>query len=448
MATNPVPMLTSHQLLIFLLQVLLLLATATTLGAVATRMRLPAVVGELIAGVLLGPSLLGHLLPRLSKWVFPVNVSQTHLLDVVGQLGAILLVGIIGADLDVRMFRPRIGTVGRVSTLSLAVPFALGFVTGMLVPSALLPPHVDRRLFALLLAVALSVSAIPVIAKTLSDMRLLHRDIGQLILATATVDDAVAWLGLSVVSALAVTGTTVGKFATSVLYLAGFLAVAIVLGPRLLRLAAARTARFSEPTSALTALAFLVILIGGAITDALRFEAVFGAFVAGTVLAAADVSRVVLARLRTIVMAVFAPLFLAGAGLRMNVTTLGHPVVIITTVAILAIAVTTKFAGAYAGARLSGLGSAESTALGAGLNSRGVVQIVIALTGLQLGLFSLTVYTILLVVAIGTSIMAAPLLRFAVRDIAEQEHEANRRARLSPHDVPALRDDVPALAAS
>ena len=196
---------------------------------------------------------------------------------------------------------------------------------------------------------ALSVSAIPVIAKTLNDMRLMHRDLGQLILATATVDDAVAWFGLSVVSAMAVAGATGAKFAVSALCLGGFLVAALVIGRPLVRLAVARTARFSEPAGVLTAVAFLVILLGGAASDALGFEAVFGAFVAGTLLTAADVSRVVLARLKTIVMAVLAPVFLASAGLRMDVTTLWHPAVIATTLALLVTAVIGKFAAATPG---------------------------------------------------------------------------------------------------
>ena len=434
LAASPVPMLASHQLLVFLLQVALLLAAATALGILAARLGLPAVVGELIAGVLLGPSLLGHLAPRLTTWLFPPTAGQTHLLDAVGQLGAILLVGMTGADLDTRMLRPIMGTVGRISALSLVIPFGLGLVCGFLTPAALLPHHTDRRIFALLLAVALSVSAIPVIAKTLSDMRLMHRDLGQLILATATVDDAVAWFGLSVVSAMAVTGLTGAKFAVSALYLAGFLMAAIAIGRPLMRVAATRTVRFKEPAAVLTVMAFLVILLGGAVTDALGFEAVFGAFIAGTLLTAADVSRIVLARLKTVVMAVLAPIFLASAGLRMDVTTLRHPAAIVTTVALLAMAVIGKFVGGYAGGRLSRMGVYESMALGSGLNSRGVVQIVIAMAGLRLGLFSITVYTILLVVAVGTSIMTAPMLRLSMKRIAEQDHEQRRRIEFSPED--------------
>jgi Kef-type K+ transport system membrane component KefB len=427
-------MLASHQLLVFLLQVVLLLAAATVLGILAARLGLPAVVGELMAGVLLGPSLLGHLAPRFTTWLFPPSAGQAHLLDAVGQLGAILLVGVIGADLDTRMIRPIMGTVGRISVLSLAIPFGLGLACGFLTPTALIPYHTDRRAFALLLAVALSVSAIPVIAKTLNDMRLMHRDLGQLILATATVDDAVAWFGLSVVSAMAVAGATGAKFAVSALCLGGFLVAALVIGRPLVRLAVARTARFSEPAGVLTAVAFLVILLGGAASDALGFEAVFGAFVAGTLLTAADVSRVVLARLKTIVMAVLAPVFLASAGLRMDVTTLRHPAVIATTLVLLVTAVIGKFAGGYAGGRFSRLGAYESMAVGAGLNSRGVVQIVIAMAGLRLGLFSITVYTILLVVAVGTSIMTVPMLRFAMKHITEQEHEQRRRIEFLPED--------------
>ena len=427
----PLAPLASHPLLVLLTTVMTLLGLAFLLGRLAQRLGLPAVVGELLAGVLVGPSLLGNLFPAASQWLFPPSApEQIHLVDAVGQLGVLLLVGITGTHLDTRLMRHRGRTAAPVSLSGLLLPLGMGIALGFVLPHALVAGH-GRGVFALFLGVAMCVSAIPVIAKTLSDMRLLHRNIGQLILTAGMIDDAVGWLLLSVISAAATTGVSTGNLSLSIGYLLAFVLFAGTVLRVVIRRAMSLAAK-ADGSGPAIAVAVLFMLGGGLLTHALGMEPIFGAFVVGILLARSEAGQAKLAPLRTVTLSVLAPLFLATAGLRMDLTALARPAVALSAVAVLAVAIAGKFAGAYLGARLSRLSRAEGLALGAGMNSRGVVEVIIALTGLRLGVLDTAAYTIIVLVAVVTSIMAPPLLR---RTMAWIELHEVERLREIDHDI-------------
>jgi Kef-type K+ transport system membrane component KefB len=430
---SPLPQPSTHDLLVFLVQVGVLLNLALVLGRLAARIGMPSVVGELLAGVLVGPSLLGHLAPGLWHWLFPGIAGQANMVNAVAQVGVLLLVGVTGMHLDVKLVRRRGATAVRVSLGGLLVPLAVGVALGCVLPAALLSPTTDRTTFAVFLGVAMCVSAIPVIAKTLLDMKLLHRDVGQLTLAAGTVDDAVGWCLLSVVSAMAVGGVHGWRVALTVAELVAFLVVAVVLGRPVVR-TLFRLAGRSEEAGPALATAVGVILAGAAATQALALEPVFGAFVAGTLIGATRVREVIdparLASLRTFVLWVGAPIFLATAGLRMDLASLGRRTVLLSALLVLTVAVVGKFAGAYLGARLSRLSAREGLALGAGMNARGVVEVVVAMAGLRLGVLTTATYTIIVLVAVVTSLMAPPLLRLAMAGV---DHTAEERIRELDH---------------
>ncbi|MDX6739594.1 cation:proton antiporter [Actinocorallia sp. A-T 12471] len=424
MATLP-----AEQLLVFLLQVGALLALAVGLGALARRLGMPAIVGELCAGVLLGPSVADHLFPGFTAWLLPKDPGQFHLLDAAAQLGVLLLVGITGIQLDLGLLRRRGMTAARVSLFGLLVPLALGVGAGLLLPGSLLGEGADRNVFAFFLGVAMCVSAIPVIAKTLMDMGLLHRDVGQLTLTAGMFDDAVGWFLLSIVSAMATVGVTTGTVATSIGHL-GLVVVAAFLARPLLRRLLRAT---GDDTGRTVSVLVVVMILAAAATHALKLEAIFGAFVAGAVMGTTgEVTAERLAPLRTLVLAVLAPLFFATAGLRMDLTALAEPSVLGAALAVLAIAVVGKFLGAFAGAALSGLSRWEALALGAGMNARGVVEVVVAMVGLRLGILTTATYTIIVLVAIVTSLMAPPTLRFAMRRVAPTAEEETRELAFAP----------------
>ncbi|GLW35350.1 cation:proton antiporter [Actinoplanes regularis] len=429
----PPASLGGHSLLVFLVAVATLLLVAQLLARLAERIHLPAIVGELATGVILGPSLLAHVAPGVTAWIFPRTPEQMHLLDAVGQIGILLLVGLTGTHLDVAMVRRRKATAARISLGGLLLPLALGLGVGYLLSGWLSGDVVDDRLvFAGFMGVALCVTAIPVIAKTLSDMRLLHRDVGQLTLAAGTIDDAVGWFLLSVVSMAATAGLSAGNIAKAIVYLLGFVILAVLVGRPLVRRVMRLADRSEAPGSSIVA-AVVVVLVGAVITQALGMEPIFGAFVAGILVGlpkAANQAK--LAALRTVVLSVLAPLFLATAGLRMDLTALVDPKVALGAVVVLFVAIVGKFAGVYAGARLSRLSRWEGLAIGAGMNSRGVVEVVVALTGLRLGVLSTATFTIVVLVAVVTSVMAPPVLRFSCARITQNEDE---RLRKIDHDT-------------
>jgi Kef-type K+ transport system membrane component KefB len=430
-AHGPVPFLGGHDLMIFLLQVGLLLALAVVLGRVAVHFRLPAIVGELLAGVLLGPSVLQRALPRLSGWLLPANPAQFHLLDAFGQIGVVLLVGVTGTQLDFGLVRRRGATAVRVAVPGLLLPLALGVAGGFLMPAALLAHGSDRVVFALFLGVAMSVSAIPVIAKTLLDMGLLHRNIGQLTMAAGTLDDTFGWLMLSVVAAMATTGLRAATVGRQVGLLVAFLVAVGLVGRPLVR-TVMRAASRADGDGPVTGCAVVIMILGAAATQAMGLEAVFGAFVAGIVVGTCgypDPAR--LASLRTVALAVIAPVFFATAGLRIDLSALGRPVVLLFALLMLAVAIAGKFAGAFVGAKASRMSGWEAVALGAGMNSRGVVQLVIATVGLQLGVLTTATYTIVVLIAITTSLMAAPILRAAIGHVDDTAEEQLRAVALS-----------------
>lgn len=423
MPAAPIP---SHQLLVLLTQISVLLVLAVALGRLAARFGLPEVVGELAVGMLLGPSLLAHVVPELSKWLFPPQGEQFHLLDAVGQMGVLLLVGITGVHLDMALVRRRSLTAAGVSIGGLVVPLGLGIATGLFFAGSLIPAHTDKVVFAMFLGVAMCVSAIPVIAKILMDMRLVHRDIGQLVLTAGVVDDAFGWAMLSVVSALATTGLTAGHVVVTVASLFGVVLVAGLIGRPVARLCFRAAARSAEngPT---VAIASAVILVFATVTLALGLEAVFGAFIGGIVAGTAlGAGRARLAALRTVVVSALAPIFFATAGLRMDLTSLWHPAVLAAGLLVLAVAIVGKFVGAYLGARVGRLGHWEGLALGAGLNARGVIEVVVAMVGLRLGILSVQAYTLIVLVAVVTSLMAPPILRLAMARIEQTAEEELR----------------------
>lgn len=428
-----IPPLPSQTLLIFLVDLVVLLLVARCLGRLAEKFNMPAIVGELLTGLILGPSILGHWLPDAAQWLFPQNPEQMHLVDGVGQLGVLLLVGITGTQLDVAALRRTRTFAIRISLFGLLIPLALGGGLGTMIAGHLMgQAQTNTWLFAMFLGVAMCVTAIPVIAKTLSDMRLLHRNVGQLTLAAGMIDDAVGWFLLSIVSAGATVGVGGLGLLTSALFLIGFVAFAVLVGRPLVR-RVMRSADRSVESGPTVSVAVVLILIGAVITQAMGMEAIFGAFVVGILIGGrGSGNKVKLAPLRTLVMAVLAPIFLATAGLRMDITALFNIDIWPLALAVLGVAILGKFAGAYLGARISRLTRWEGIALGAGMNARGVVEIIVALTGLRLGVLNTAAYTIIVLVAIVTSLMAPPLLRFAMARVELNDEE---RLRKIDHDA-------------
>jgi Kef-type K+ transport system membrane component KefB len=414
---------------ILLLQLGILLALAFLLGRLAERIGLPATAGELATGLLLGPSVLGAVATAQgSDWLFAADSGQNEFLRGIAAFCGVLLVGVAGATIDLGFVRARSRTVGLISLGALGVPLVSTFILALTVGPRLFGPQAGRWTFAAYAGLALAVSAVPVIVKIFADLGVLHRNLSQLSLSVAVIDDAVVWIGLSII-ALAVHLRYAGELFGNVAF-----TIAAVVALALLTVVARRTGGIArsdirrEPgigTSCLVAAAF--ITLGAVITDGIGLDSTLGAFLCGAVVASGRIVPVAQLRpLRTVVLGVLAPLFLAINGLAADLTALRDPQLAVAAVAAVALAVLSKSIGAYGGSRLAGLEHDAAMAVSSALNARGTVQLVVAATGLQLGLITRDGFTILVLVALVTSAMAGPLIRRYLRRIPETPDEGRR----------------------
>jgi len=418
-----------HEVLVVLLQLAVLLFAARSFGELAQRLDQPSVVGEIVAGILLGPSVLSSAFPVIGHWIVPQEEVQGYLLELVSLIGAMFLLLITGLDTDVPLIRRHARVALGTAAGGLIFPFASGFLLGSGLPDAFLADPSQRLVFALFVATAMSISAIPVIAKVLIDLNLMRRDIGQTIIAAGMCDDTTGWVLLSIVAGLA-RGQAVS--AVSVLQAVGRVAIFMLVSFTVGRWLVKRATDFVQDEIAssdrLLTLITVLMFAWAALTQALNLEAVLGAFIMGIIVG--QLPRVpdeVHEKLHSIALGVFAPIFFAVAGLKVNVVHLFTPSLMSITLLVIFTATIGKMVGAYVGARLIG-GRDHWTALafGAGLNARGAMEIIVATIGLSLGILTQDMFSIIVVMAMATSLAAPPALRWILQRVRPDEEELKR----------------------
>ena len=407
-----------HQdIVLLVLQIAVLLLAARFLGEVAQRLGQPSVVGEILAGIILGPSVLVGLFPGLGEWIIPQTPVQGYLLEVVSLIGAVFLLLITGLETDIKLIKRHLRTAAGVSFGGIIVTFASGFVLGQFLPDFLLADTDERLVFSLFVATALSISAIPVISKVLMDLNLMRRDVGQTILAAGMSDDTIGWIMLSIVAGLASgEAVTIGSVLQIVGSVLAFMVVSFTLGRWLVRKLLTYVQDEFRSADRLLTLVVVMTFLWGAITQALHLEAVLGAFVMGILFGMMPrLPENVIHKLESVALGIFAPIFFAVAGLKVNILNLLEPTLLIITLLVIAVATLGKIAGTYAGARIVG-GKDHWTSLsfGAGLNARGAMEIIIATIGLNLGILGQDMFSIIVVMAMATSLMAPSALRWVL----------------------------------
>lgn len=418
-----------HDVLVLVVQIAVLLFTARALGEIAQRLGQPSVVGEILAGIVLGPSLLSSLFPVVGEWIVPQTAVQGYLLEVISLIGAIFLLLITGLETDLSLIRRHARTAVGVSFGGIIVTFLTGFLLGQYLPDFLLADPSQRLVFALFVATAMSISAIPVIAKVLMDLNLMRRDIGQTIIASGMSDDTIGWILLSIVVGLA-SGEAIS--AGSVLQIVGSVLAFMVLSFTLGRWFVKKALDFVQDgvvsRDRLLTLVIVLTFAWGAITQALNLEAVLGAFVMGILFGQMPrLPQTVHHKLESVALGIFSPIFFAVAGLKVNVLNLLEPQLLLIALLVIAVASGGKIVGTYLGARLIGRRD-HWTALsfGAGLNARGAMEIIIATIGLNLGILAQDMFSIIVVMAMTTSLMAPPALRWVLRRVQPNEEELRR----------------------
>ncbi len=423
----------SHdEVLQLVIQVGVLLAVARAMGIAAQRMGQSSVIGEILAGIVLGPSLLSGWVPAIGEWVLPQTAVQGHLLEVVSLIGVMLLMVVTGLETDLVLIRQRMGVASGIAIGGLVVPFASGLALAFVIPTDLLADPQRRPLFAMFLATALALSAIPVLAKVLMDMGLMRQAIGQTMLAAGMVDDILGWTMLGLVTGLA-GATTIGVSALvgSVASVIVFVVVTATVGRWLMGRALDLVQDRIRGDHTVLSLIVVLAFAWGAFSQALHLEPVLGAFAVGILFGALPrVPSSVIHTIEAAALGVFAPIFFATAGLKVDVGAVLQPDLLVVTIAVILVATFGKVAGAYLGGRyLSGQSHWSSLAYGAGLNARGALGIIVASIGLSVGILSGAMFSVIVVMSVVTSLMAPIGLRVALRRIEPNPEEERRLAK-------------------
>jgi len=413
--------LTPSELLRFLLEFAILLATARVLGEIARRLKQPQVIGELLTGIVIGPSLLGSIFPIIYQNVFPSQGPQALLLQLVSQIGVILLLLLSGLETQIDIVRRHARPALLIAASGVIVSFAGGYTLALHLPHSLIANAEQHLAFQLFVATAMSMSAIPVIVKILIDMNLMRHEIGQLTLAIGIITDTIGWFLLSFVTGIVTSHhIAVQSLLLSVFGTLAFTLFIFTLGYRVIRVLLEWSSnRFGGESPVLSSV-IVIGLVGASVTQFLRMEAFLGAFLTGIQMARmSNITKEVLSQLRGMTLAVFSPVFFASAGLKVNLTQVRSPEILMVLLSVIAVATISKFLGTYVGARLSGIRHWMSIGLGAGLNARGAVEIIVATIGLQMGILTTSMYTIVVIMAVATSMMAPPLLRWSLKHLQE-----------------------------
>ena len=424
--------LTEHDLLLFWAQFALLLLVARGMGHLFRRMGQPAVVGELGAGLLIGPSVFGRVLPAQAEWLFPGDAMGSAPILTVAWIGVALLLVETGFETDLGLLKRLGRSAATVSLGSLLVPMVFGFGLGWLMPAdPFRGGAADQFVFAAFIAVAMSISALPVVARILSELDLMRRNLGQVTVAAAMVNDLVGWVLLGTLAGIVTSGGfALGQTLTTIGAIVVFFAFTFTIGQRLTDTALRISRQVSPGLTGPLTTTFMVVLIAAVITQAIGVEAVLGAFVAGIVLGRSPYQvREVRRIIELLSAAVFAPIFFASAGIYVDLGAIFNFQGLLWGSVIIVVASLTKLIGSYIGARSGGMTHNEGIALGVGLNARGAMEIVLATIAYALGVFSQDAYTLIVLMAMATSLIAPPLLRRVLRDVRPEGEEAGRLER-------------------
>jgi len=421
---------------ILVAEVALLLLVGRGLGEIMQRFGQPAVIGQLLAGLILGPSLFGWIWPEAHDLIFPKNPEQKALITGLANMGVMMLLLLTGMETDLGLVK-KIGTPAfAITATGVLVPFACGFGLGMLLPSSLLPDANERLVAALFLGTALSISSIKIVAMVAREMNFMRRNLGQIIVASSILEDTTGWVIVSITLGIAGAGGLAwGSLGKTIIGTAIFLTLAYTVGRRLVFwLIRWVNDTFIGEYAVVTAI--LIVMCGLAlVTQGLGVNTVLGSFVAGVLVGESPIlSRHIEDQLRGFITAFMMPVFFGLSGLSADLTILKDPALALLTIGLVVIASIGKFSGAFIGAELSGLTRPEALAVGCGMNARGSTEVIVATIGLTMGALSQNLYTMIVTMAVITTMAMPPMLRWALQRLPISDDE---KARLENEEIDA-----------
>lgn len=396
---------------ILLIQISVILALSRLVGLLFRKIHQPQVMGEMVAGILLGPSLLGWLAPGVSATLFPPE--SLGFLNALSQVGLLLFMFLIGLELDPELLRGRGHTAVVTSHVSIFAPFFLGTLLALYLYPRLSNSIVPFTSFALFIGIAMSITAFPVLARILTERNLLRTRVGSLTITCAAVDDVTGWC---ILAGVVLWVRSAERTTTLWLTLGGvllyILAMVFIVRPLMSRLGQVYEKR-GRLTQNVMAFIFLLVLLSGLVTEWLGIHALFGAFLAGAIMPKHhQFIHALIQKLEDVAVILLLPLFFAFTGLRTSIGLVRGAEMWLYCGLIILVAIVGKFGGSTLAARITGTPWREASTLGILMNTRGLMELVVLNIGLDIGVLSPTLFTMMVLMALGTTLMTAPLLQW------------------------------------
>ena len=439
---SPASRANEGDLLHVLLALVVVIATARAMGWVFRSAKQPPVVGEILAGIVLGPSLLGRLVPSAEGYLFPGMVGPY--LNIIAQVGVILYMFLVGLELDPALLRKRGHATVAISHASIVLPFLLGAVIALYLYPKLSTSDVPFTCFSLFLGVSMSVTAFPVLARILTDRGIHKTRMGAIALTCAAVDDVTAWCMLAFVVGVARAEAS-GAVATIAMALGFIVLMIVVVRPVMVRLSLLYGNR-GRLTQGVMASVFIALLISASATELIGIHAVFGAFALGAVIPHdSGMAREMTDRLEDIVIVLLLPAFFAYTGLRTQIGLVNGYEQWMMCALIIAVASIGKFGGSAIAARITGLDWRDSSALGVLMNTRGLMELIVLNIGLEMNVISPTLFAMLVIMALITTFATTPILHLITRRQVPEIEPMPELGTFSPE--PAVAPQAPQLRA-
>jgi len=400
----------SGSLSTLLLQIITIILAARIFGFFFRKIGQPAVIGEVAAGIILGPSVVGLFFPSFSHFIFPQNSLGT--LQLFSQLGLILFMFVVGMEVNLNSLKNKAGHAIVISHASIIVPYTLGIALSYFLFTEYAPANADFLPFSLFIGIAMSITAFPVLARILKERKMTDTPIGSLALTCAAADDVTAWCILAAVISIAKAGSSMSAVFTIALAIIYVLFMFKIVMPILKKIC---ENYFDRDTLSINMLALIVgvLLVSSFLTELIGIHALFGAFLAGVVMPSTiNFRKLLTEKTEHISVVLLLPLFFAFSGLRTQIGLLNSSHAWAVAGIILLVAIAGKFGGSFLAARFVGESRRDSIIIGALINTRGLVELVVLNIGYDLGILTSEVFTMMVIMALITTCMTGPILNF------------------------------------
>lgn len=396
--------------ILVLLQIVIVISLSRLMGWGCKLIKQPLVIGEIIAGIMLGPSLLGLIFPNFATILFPA--STLSFLNVLSEIGLIFFMFLIGLELNPQYLAGQFEVAILISHVSIVIPFTLGSILALLLYPLVSDQSVSFTAFSLFLGAAMSITAFPVLARIITENNLQGTRLGNLALTCAAVDDVTAWCLLALAIAVTRTNNIIDAFPTIIASII-YIIFMFTIGRKFLQKIAKNYEKNGKLTQLVLASIYIIVVTSSLITELIGIHLIFGAFLIGVIMPKnPNLIREIAEKTEDFVLIFLLPIFFAYSGLKTQIGLLNRPELWLLCGIILAVAILGKYVGTYCAARFSGIEKREASALGWLMNTRGLTELIVLNIGLSLGVISPLLFTMLVIMALVTTFMTSPILEW------------------------------------